>query len=145
MVFFQKKKKTLENDLKNLSEIDCSLVFFISPKKINKIIPELKKIFSGRKIVICREISKLYEEFIRKNIDDLEPFHKQLKGELTIVISERKYDKIVSQELNESDKDVINKMIDIFTIKEISNLISKNRNLSKKEIYNYCLSLKNEN
>ena len=145
MVFFQKKKKTLENDLKNLSEIDCSLVFFVSPKKINKIIPELKKNFSGRKIVFCREISKLYEEFIRKNIDDLEPFSKQLKGELTIVISERKYDKIVSQELNESDKDIIKKMIDTLTIKEISSLITKNRNLSKKEIYNYCLSLKNEN
>ncbi len=143
--FFPEKKKTLENDLKNLSEINSSLVFFVSPKKINKVIPEIKKNFSGRKIVFCREMSKLYEEFIRKNVDDLEPFHKQLKGELTIVISERKYDKIVSQELNESDKDIIKKMIDIFTIKEISGLIGKNRNLSKKEIYKYCLSLKNEN
>ena len=143
--FFPEKKKTLENDLKNLSEINSSLVFFVSPKKINKVIPEIKKNFSDRKIVFCREMSKLYEEFIRKNVDDLEPFHKQLKGELTIVISERKYDKIVSQELNESDKDVIKKMIDIFTIKEISGLIRKNRNLSKNEIYKYCLSLKNEN
>ena len=143
--FFPEKKKILENDLKNLSEINSSLVFFVSPKKINKVIPEIKKNFSGRKIVFCREMSKLYEEFIRKNVDDLEPFHKQLKGELTIVISERKYDKIVSQELNESDKDIIKKMIDIFTIKEISGLIGKNRNLSKKEIYKYCLSLKNEN
>ena len=66
------------------------LFFFISSKKINKIIPELKKNFSGRKIVFCREISKIYEEFIRKDVDDLEIFNTGLKGELTIVISEKK-------------------------------------------------------
>ena len=69
------------------------MCFFYISKKINKIIPELKKNFSGRKIVFCREISKLYEEFIRKNVDDLEIFEKELKGELTIVISEKKIDK----------------------------------------------------
>ena len=36
-------------------------------------------------------------------------------------------------------------MINKFTIKEISNLISSNKKISKKEIYNYCLKLKNEN
>ena len=61
-------------NLKNFQTLIIQLVFFISPKKINKIIPELKNYFSGRKIVFCREISKLYEEFIRKNIDDLELF-----------------------------------------------------------------------
>ena len=143
--FFPEKQKTLVNDLKKLSDFNCSLVFFISPKKINKIIPELKKYFSGRKIVICREISKLYEEYIRKNIDDLEPFIKQPKGELTIVISETKYDRNTSQHLSESDKVIIIKMIKILSIKEITSFITQNRNISKKEIYNYCLKLKNEN
>jgi 16S rRNA (cytidine1402-2'-O)-methyltransferase len=48
MVFFQKKKKFKE-DLKILSNLNCSIVFFISPKKINKIIPFLKKIFQEEK------------------------------------------------------------------------------------------------
>jgi len=80
----------LANELKKYSNFENSLVFFISPKKINKIIPEIKKNFSGRKIVFCREISKMYEEFIRKNVDELELFAKEPKGELTIVISEQK-------------------------------------------------------
>ena len=78
--FFPEKNKTLVDDLKILSEINCSLVFFISAKKINRIIPFIKKNFSGRKIVICREISKLYEEFIRTDIDLLELFKSDIKG-----------------------------------------------------------------
>ena len=95
--FFPEKNKTLAEDLKILSEINCSLVFFISAKKINKIIPFIKKNFSGRKIVLCREISKLYEEFIRTDIDLLEHFDNNLKGEITIVISEPKNEKKTSQ------------------------------------------------
>ena len=142
--FLPDKKQNLLNVLKKLSQFNNSLVFFISPKKINKIIPDLKNNFTGRKIVFCREISKLYEEFVRKEIDDLKPFIKEPKGELTVVISEKKIDKNSSQELSESDKSIINKMIDIFSVKEITNFINQNRDISKKEIYNYCLKLKNE-
>ena len=142
--FLPDKKQNLLNELKKLSQFNNSLVFFISPKKINKIIPDLKNNFMGRKIVFCREISKLYEEFVRKDIDDLKPFIKEPKGELTVVISEKKIDKNSSQVLSESDKNIINKMIDIFSVKEITNFINQNRDISKKEIYNYCLKLKNE-
>ena len=85
--FLPDKKKLLSNELKKLSEIENSLVFFISPKKINKIIPEIKKNFKGRDIVFCREITKIFEEFIRKKVDELEIFKKEPKGELTVVIS----------------------------------------------------------
>ena len=142
--FLPDKKQNLLNELKKLSQFNNSLVFFISPKKINKIIPDLKNNFMGRKIVFCREISKLYEEFVRKDIDELKPFTKEPKGELTVVISEKKIDKNSSQALSESDKSIINKMINIFSVKEITNFINQNRDISKKEIYNYCLKLKNE-
>ena len=88
--FFPDKKQQLYDELKKLSEFENSLVFFISPKKINKIIPEIKNNFTGRKIVFCRELTKMYEEFIRKNVDELKLFEKEPKGELTIVISEKK-------------------------------------------------------
>ena len=142
--FFPEKNKTLVDDLKILSEIKCSLVFFISAKKINKIIPFIKMNFTGRKIVICREISKIYEEFIRTDIDSLETFKSDLKGEITIVISEPKNEKKTSQILGESDKRNIKRLINKLSIKEITKLINENKNISKKEIYNYCLKLKNE-
>ena len=142
--FLPDKKQNLFNELKKLSKFDNTIVFFVSPKKINKIIPDLKTNFSGRKILFCREISKIYEEFIRKDVDSLEPFVKQPKGELTVVISEKKINKNTSHVLSESDKNVINKMINKLSVKEITNFINQNRDVSKKEIYNYCLKLKNE-
>ena len=142
--FLPEKKQEMKNEFKKFSKLDGSLVFFISPRKINKIIPDLKNYFSGRKIVFCREISKLYEEFIRKNIDDLELFNSEPKGELTVVISEKKIDKKTSQKLSESDKNIIRKMINKLSVKEITDFINQNRDVPKKEIYNYCLKLKNE-
>tara|TARA_B100000809_G_scaffold127474_1_gene125577 strand:- start:200 stop:1048 length:849 start_codon:yes stop_codon:yes gene_type:complete len=137
--FFPQKKKDLLNDLKNLSNLNSSIVFFISPNKINKVIEHIKNFFSGRKILICREMTKFFEEYIRTNVDDLKSFQKIPKGELTLVISENN-NYLIS--LNESDKKNIKKMIQISSIKDIVNLISKEKEISKKEIYNYCLSLK---
>ena len=142
--FFPDKKNQLSSEFKKLSEFENSLVFFISPKKINKIIPEIKKNFTGRKIVFCREITKIYEEFIRKNVDELEIFEKEPKGELTVVISEKKINKNISKKLNESDMNIIKKMINKLSIKEITDILSQSSSVSKKEIYNYCLELKNE-
>jgi 16S rRNA (cytidine1402-2'-O)-methyltransferase len=142
--FLPDKKQHLSDELKKFSEFENSLVFFISPKKINKIIPEIKKNFIGRKIVFCREITKMYEEFIRKNVNELELFEKEPKGELTVIISEKKINKNISQKLTESDKNIINKMINKLSTKEITNILSQSTKVSKKEIYNYCLKLKNE-
>ena len=142
--FLPNKKKLLTNELKKLSETENSLVFFISPKKINKIIPEIKKNFKGRNIVFCREITKIFEEFIRKKVDELELFKKEPKGELTVVISEKKIIKKISKKLSESDMNTIKKMINKLSIREITEILTQNSALSKKEIYNYCLKLKNE-
>ena len=142
--FFPEKLKTVNKDLEILSQINSSIVFFISPKKLNKIIKFLKKNFTGRKILICREMTKFYEEYIRTTINELNEFDNELKGELTIVISEKDINKNVSKKLSESDKINIKKMIKKLSVKEITNFISSNNKVSKKEIYNYCLKIKNE-
>ena len=71
-------------------------------------------------------------------------FNDEPKGEITIVLSEKDIDKKASQILSESDKRNIEKMINKLSIKEITELIRQNSKISKKEIYNYCLKLKNE-
>ena len=142
--FFPEKNKDIKENFKILSNLNCSIVFFISSKKINKAIGFIKNFFYDRKILICREISKLYEEHIRTNVNKLELFDKLPKGELTIVLSEKYVKKNIYKKLNESDKKNIKKMIKNLSVKDITNLISQNKNISKKEIYNYCLKLKNE-
>jgi len=137
--FFPNKKKDLLNDLKDLSNINGSVVFFISPNKINDSIEYLKSFFSGRKILICREMTKFFEEYIRVDVDDLKPFQKIPKGELTLVISENNNHSI---SLSELDKKKIKKMIQNSSVKDIVDLITKEKKISKKEVYNYCLSIK---
>ena len=90
-------------------------------------------------------MTKFYEEFFREEIDNLKILERRLKGELTIVISEMQLMKNASQKLSESDKNIIKKTINKLSVKEIIDLITKNNDISKKEIYNYCIKLKNEN
>jgi len=142
--FFPEKEKVIKEELENLSSLNFCLVFFVSPKKINKIIPYLKTYFVDRKILICREISKYYEEYKRFDLVDLKLFNIEPKGELTIVLSEKQYTKNTSQILCESDKKNIKTMINKLSTKEITEIISQNSNVSKKKIYEYCLKLKNE-
>jgi len=140
--FFPSKEKDILKDLTMLSKINCSIVFFISPTKINKIIEKIKKFFSGRKILICREISKFYEEYLRDEVDNLKPYLNVPKGELTFVISGHETKKNISQNLSESDKKKIRNMIKISSIRDIVNIISKEKEISKKTVYNFCLSIK---
>ena len=104
----------------------------------------MKHYFLGRKILICREMTKFYEEYIRTDIDNLEAFEKDPKGELTLVISEILVKKKSSQSLKENDKKNIRQMIKKLSIKDITDFVSQYSDVSKKEIYNYCLKLKNE-
>ena len=142
--FFPSKLKDIQNDLRSLSNLNSCIIFFISSKKFNKAIPKIKENFSDRMILICREMTKYYEEYLRYKVEDLKTFDENLKGELTIVLSEKKIIKKSSLILSESDKRDIKKMIKKFSIKEITNFISRNNDISKKEIYNYCLKIKNE-
>ena len=89
-------------------------------------------------------MSKIYEEYLRITVDKLKFFQSNLKGELTIVLSEKKIDKKASHNLSESDKKNIKNMINKLSIKSITDLITQKSKVSKKEIYNYCLKLKNE-
>jgi 16S rRNA (cytidine1402-2'-O)-methyltransferase len=142
--FFPEKNSKLSEDFERLANLEGCIVFFISPRKFNRSIKDLKRYFSNRKILVCREMTKFYEEYIRTDVETLEPFKSDPKGELTIVISEKVKEKNSSIILKESDKMTIQKLIKKLSIKDITDLISQNTNVSKKEIYNYCLKIKNE-
>ena len=137
--FLPDKLSSLTKDLEYLSNLNSSIVFFISAKKFNKIIDILKKNFNNRKLVLCKEITKYFEEYHRIDIKNLKPF-ANLKGEITVIISDQTFSK--KKEMDESDKIQIKNMIKNNSIKDIVNVISQNKNIPKKTIYNYCLKIK---
>ena len=140
--FLPKTQNELDKVLKSLSQSDYAQVFFVPSKKINFYIKNFKKYFSGRKIVIAKEITKIHEAFIREDIDDLKPFENNLKGELTIVISE-----IVQKAESFDEEKIVNKSkkyLKKYSLKDTVNLISETEKISKKTIYKLCLKIKSE-
>ena len=140
--FLTKEENKLESVLKNLSNLDYSIIFFIPASKINFYISKFKKYFFGRKIVIAKEMTKIHEKFIRGKVESIENFTEPLKGELTIVLSEIIKKKNIKKEINESVKIEIKKMLKKYSLKDVVEFVSKKENLPKKMIYNYCLKLK---
>ncbi len=142
--FLSEKLSSLQKELKMLSKIDCAIILFSSPRKFLKNLEKFQEYFSDRELVICREITKLHEEFIRLKVSDLKKLNLNIKGELTVIFSEKKGPINNFNFLTESDKRIINKMLPIKTIKDIVDFF-KERNIPKRTIYNYCLEKKNEN
>ena len=140
--FLTKKEKQIEHVLKKMSNLDYSIVFFIPASKINFYISKFKKYFHDRKIVIAKEMTKIYEEFIRNDVALLQNFSESLKGELTIVLSEKIKEKNINNEISESVKIEIKKMLKKYSHKDVVEFISKKENLSKRLIYNFCLKIK---
>ena len=88
--FLPKTEKELEKILSTLSQYSFSQVFFIPAIRINFYLKRFKQFFLGRKILIAREVTKLHESFYREDIDKIDMFKTSIKGELTVVISEKK-------------------------------------------------------
>ena len=140
--FLTKKENELESVLKNLHNLDYSIVFFIPAPKINFYISQFKKYFFDRKIVIAKEMTKIHEEFIRSKVESIRSLSESLKGELTVIVSGKIKEKNIKKEINESVKIEIKKMLKKYSHKDVVEFISKKENFPKKMIYNYCLKLK---
>ena len=140
--FLPKTEKELEKILTSLSEYSFSQIFFIPAIKINFYLKNFKQYFSGRKLLIAKEITKLHEYFYREDVDKINMFKTPIKGELTVVISEKNIkDKILDE------KKIIKKAkiyLKKYTLKDVVELIFESEKINKKKIYQICLDLKNE-
>ena len=142
--FLPEKKQELGKLFEKISSLNYSVVFFISPKKIKKIHNQIQKYFGERDILITREISKLHEEYVRDKVKNLDQLNISTKGEMTVVISQNLNLQNKLQVIEESVKKKIIKLLKKMSIKDITLKISKENNISKKIIYEFCLKKKNE-
>ena len=140
--FLPKTENELEKVLKSLSNYEFSQIFFIPSLKINFYIKEFKKFFSGREIMIAKEITKIHETFFRDRIDNIENFNNSFKGELTVVISERKVKKALFDEEKIINK--AKKFLKKYSLKDTVDLIMETEKNNKNKIYQLCLKVKNE-
>lgn len=98
---FPPQKKGRQTFLKRAAELDTTVIFYESPFRINKLVDELIEICGeDRKICIAREISKMFEEFLRGSLAELKKIMSErsnLKGEMVVIIegnSKKKIEKV---------------------------------------------------
>ena len=140
--FLPKTENELNKLLSFLSKFKYTQVFFASPKKINFYLKNIKKFYLGRKILIGKEITKIYETFIREDIDKIKLFKTPIKGELTIVISENN-----NKSENFNEEKIVNKIkkyLKKYSLKDTVELILETEKVNKKKVYDLCLKIKNE-
>ena len=139
--FLPKTENEIDKSLKKIDVEGYSLVFFIPAIKINFYLRYFKKYFPGRNIFIAREMTKKHETYYRQSIDEIIPFKTQLKGELTIVISQKTKKELLTTDYVKIEKQV-KKYLKKYTVKDIVELISKKEKVPKKIIYNLCIKNK---
>tara|TARA_A100001037_G_scaffold2194_1_gene1998 strand:- start:920 stop:1771 length:852 start_codon:yes stop_codon:yes gene_type:complete len=140
--FLPDKKLQIDQLFQKISNLNYSFVFFISPKKIKKVTAQIQKYFNDRDILITREMTKFHEEYIRDKVKNLNNIKISEKGEITVVISENSILQNRLQVIEESVKKKIVKLLKKMSIKDITSKISKENNISKKIVYDFCLRKK---
>ena len=140
--FLSKKENELDKILNNLQNLNFPIVFFVPAAKINFFLKKFKKYFIDRKILIAKEMTKIHEQLIREKVESIEPFSKNLKGELTIVLSDKIKEQKYQKKIDESVIIQIKEMLKKYSHKDVVEFISKKENLPKKMVYNFCLQIK---
>ena len=141
--FLPKTEKETDKVLSELSHYNFAQIFFVPAVKINFYLKKIKTFFSGRRLIVCRELTKMYETFYRNDVDKFSLFKSPIKGELTLVVSEIDKKKTISID----KKKIINKakkFLKKYSLKDTVELILETENINKKEVYQLCLNLKNE-
>ncbi len=130
-----------EKDFNELAKINSTIIMFESPKRIIKTVQKIAEIFENRKIAIVREITKIFEEYIRGTPSEiLNHFNANSpRGEMVIVIEPP-----ILNKHNQDFKQYLELMRDLkgkIPIAELSSIFSKHIGVSKNNIYNFIKTL----
>ena len=131
--FLASKESQRENELKEMINRKETLIFYESPHRIMKTLVSMQKIFGNRKICLCRELTKKFEEYIRGTLDELVTLDENtLKGEMVIIVEGNK-DEISSFVSDEEIMAYVNSLTEVGlstkdAIKNASSTLKVNKN-----------------
>lgn len=140
-----KDKKQVIDDIKNRPE---TLVFYEAPHRLQKTLEFLFENLGNRNIALCRELTKLHEEIIRLSLKDAIEYYtlKAPKGEFVLVIEGKSHEEIKReveaawQELT-IEEHIKKYMSEGYNKKDAVKMVTKDRGISKSEVYKYSINL----
>ena len=135
--FLPLNKKLRKEKLEEIKKSEKTIIIYEAPHKMKSTLEDLKNSLENRKIVLARELTKIHEEFIRKNIDELLKEIDNLKGEMILIIEGAPKTEDQENELNNLTLEEHYKYYEKQGLdkKEIIKKIAKDRNVNKNEIY----------
>ena len=135
--FLPLNKKLRKEKIEEIKKSEKTVIIYEAPHKMKNTLQDLKVILNDRKIVLARELTKIHEEFIRKNINELLENIENMKGEMILIIEGNKKEKNHENELNFLSLEEHYNYYENqgFDKKEIIKKIAKDRNVNKNEIY----------
>lgn len=136
-VGFLNSKETIRiKELNNLKDREETLIIYEAPHRIKETLENINQTLGNRKIVLARELTKKYEEYIRGTVLEVLEIVDELKGEMVIVLEGTKEDDLVLElnKLSVSDhyNYYLNNGVDF---KEAMKKVAKDLGVAKSEIY----------
>ena len=140
--FLPKSTKNRLETLKELSTHKETLIFYEAPHRIKKILEEMLKIFGNRKICIARELTKVYEEFIRADLISVAEKLDEPRGEFVIIVEgcNVETEKPVDENFIDAYQKLIAEGVDK---KSAIREVAQKFNLSRREVYNAVVDIEN--
>lgn len=141
--FLPRKEEERLKVLRKVSQDNITAVFFESPHRIEATLTDLNKILPDRKIILCRELTKIYEEFLRGTAEEISRVITEkggLKGEITLII-----EKTAEETGNEEITLSVEGFCDLLTIQadlppsKAAAIAAKLFNKKKNDIYNLII------
>ena len=138
--FLNSKQSKRIQELESLKSVNMTLIFYEAPHRINDTLEDINRVLGNRYIAISREISKKFEEIYRGKVDEVLTELDEVKGEFVIVLS-----KDTKENLFENLSLVAHVNLYIkegYDLKEAIKMVAKERNISKKDVYNEYHNIK---
>lgn len=95
--FLPLNKRNRKEKLEEIKKEHKTVILYEAPHKLKDTLKDLKEIIENRKIVIARELTKIHEEFIRKDIDELIELSDNLKGEVVLIIEGAQHERLQNE------------------------------------------------
>ena len=134
--FLNHKKTQKEKELLTIRDVKDTIIFYESPLRLKDTILLMERILGDREVVIARELTKKYEEYIRGTLKEISQLDLQLKGEIVIIVKGANQTYLQMDLNKQTVEQHFNHYIDEgIEEKEAMKLVARDRNTSKSEIY----------
>ena len=138
--FLNNKKNMAKKELNKLKDVEYTMIFYESPRRLKTTLELMLETFGNRKISIVREISKLHEEIIRDSIENVTKIIDDIKGEIVIVVEKKKNNKLETISTNYIE--LVKEMQEEgYSKKDAIKEVSLKYNISKNKLYEECKEL----